>query len=102
MCGVSPGSKKTYEEQVCMPINGKVRCIDKCIHQIVASLNAGGVTTVACCCGHNGKHYGQISLEDGRELIVMTKEEMKHFFTHYPKFKIDGVIPELPKETNQS
>ena len=38
------GSAKTYENQVQMPINGRVRCIDWCIHPIVAALNAGGVT----------------------------------------------------------
>lgn len=69
MCGTTPGSKETYQEQVCMPLNGKVVCIDKCIHQIVASLNAGGVRTRACCCGH-GSDTGLISLEDGREIVI--------------------------------
>ena len=63
------GGKKTYANQVCMPLNGKVRCIDHCIHQIVAALNAGGVWTVACCCGH-GQMVGRIDLEDGRVLFV--------------------------------
>ena len=35
-----------------MPINGKVQCIDHCIHRVVAALNAGGVRTIASCCGH--------------------------------------------------
>ena len=65
----SPGGEKTFENQVCMPINGKVQCIDWCIHQIVAALNAGGVRTVASCCGH-GKMDGNIILEDGRVLII--------------------------------
>ena len=65
----SPGGKKTFENQVCMPINGKVQCIDWCIHQIVAALNAGGVRTVASCCGHD-KMDGNIILEDGRVLII--------------------------------
>ena len=39
------GGKETYANQAMMPINGKVRCIDWCIHQIVAALNAGGVGT---------------------------------------------------------
>jgi hypothetical protein len=54
-----------------MPLNGKLRCIDWCIHQIVAALNAGGVRTTACCCGH-GKNDGRIDLEDGRILIIKT------------------------------
>ena len=65
----SPGGAKTYANQACLPIKGRVRCIDWCIHQIVAALNAGGVETVACCCGH-GQCDGRIDLEDGRVLIV--------------------------------
>ncbi len=63
------GGSRTYENQVLMPINGKVRCIDWCIHQIVAALNASGIPTIACCCGH-GKQDGRIDLEDGRVLII--------------------------------
>lgn len=65
----SCGGKKTYDNQVCMPLKGKVVCIDWCIHQIVASLNAGGVETVACCCGHE-QQQGRIDLADGRILWV--------------------------------
>ncbi len=42
-----------------MPINGRVQCIDFCIHNIIAALNAGGVRTAASCCGH-GKIPGRI------------------------------------------
>lgn len=63
------GGVKTYANQVCMPINGKVRCIDWCIHPVVAALNAGGVHTVACCCGHETQD-GRIDLVDGRVLII--------------------------------
>ncbi len=69
MCGSDPGSADTYQEQVCMPLGGKVRCIDRCIHHIVAALNAGGMETVACCCGH-GKRPGRIDLADGRVLVI--------------------------------
>lgn len=67
-CG-SCGSAETYAGQACMPIRGRVRGIDWCIHQIVAALNAGGVETVACCCGH-GEKPGRIDLADGRVLTV--------------------------------
>lgn len=63
------GGEKTYANQVCMPLNGKVVCIDWCIHQIVAALNAGGIETIACCCGHN-KKQGRIDLADGRVLYI--------------------------------
>lgn len=82
MCGTEPGSAETYAEQVCMPIHGKVRCIDRCIHQLVAALNAGGCDTVACCCGH-GKMPGQISLEDGRELVILTREQADETVRRY-------------------
>ena len=57
-----------------MPLNGKVQCIDYCIHQIVAALNAGGVETVDSCCGH-GKMKGAIGLKDGRILIIHKRPE---------------------------
>ena len=67
------GSEKTYANQACLPINGKVRCIDWCIHQIVAALNAGGIETVACCGGH-GEIDGRIDLADGRVLWIKRSE----------------------------
>jgi len=63
------GGEKTFANQACMPIKGKVQCIDWCIHQIVAALNAGGIETVASCCGH-GKLQGRIDLADGRILFI--------------------------------
>ena len=63
------GGTETYANQVCMAINGRVRAIDWCIHKIVAALNAGGVETIACCCGH-GTQPGRIDLVDGRVLMI--------------------------------
>ncbi len=54
---------------VLMPIAGRVRNIDTCIHDIVAALNAAGIVTTACCCGH-GKHVGSILLADGRVVEI--------------------------------
>ena len=65
----SPGGPKTLRHQVSMPLNGRVQCIDFCIHQIVAALNAGGIITTASCCGHQNMK-GNIVLEDGRTLII--------------------------------
>lgn len=73
-CDGECGSVATYAGQAAIPINGKVRGIDWCIHHIVAALNAGGVTTVACCCGH-GQQRGRIDLEDGRILWIEEKGE---------------------------
>ena len=60
----------TYRNQVTMPINGRTRSIDHCIHRIVAALNAVNIPTVACCCGH-GAVKGNIVLEDGRVLLIL-------------------------------
>lgn len=65
----SPGGEITLRNQVCMPINGRVQCIDPCIHHIVAALNAGGVETIASCCGH-GKMPGNVLLADGRVIAI--------------------------------
>jgi hypothetical protein len=67
------GGKVTFENQASLPLNGKVQCIDWCIHQIVAALNAGGVETVASCCGH-GEKRGRIDLADGRTLYIENTE----------------------------
>lgn len=66
------GSIKTYANQAVMPINGRVVAIDWCIHPIVAALNAAGIETVACCCGH-GLIKGRIDLKDGRVLTIDTE-----------------------------
>jgi hypothetical protein len=66
------GSEKTYENQVSLPLNGRVFCIDWCIHRIVAALNAGGIETAASCCGH-GEILGRIDLADGRVLQILPK-----------------------------
>jgi hypothetical protein len=63
------GGNATYQNQVAMPISGRAVCIDWCIHHIVAALNAAGLKTVACCCGH-GRTQGRIDLEDGRVLMI--------------------------------
>ena len=64
----------TFKGQVPMAIKKRVECIDPCIAQIVAALNAGGVTTEASCCGHGIKD-GNIILTDGRVLIIKEYED---------------------------
>lgn len=46
------------------------KMIDRCIAPIVKALNAGGIQTIASCCGH-GKTAGEIVLADGRKLLVI-------------------------------
>jgi hypothetical protein len=75
-----------------MPINGRVQSIDACVAHIVAALNAGGVPTLASCCGH-GHVHGVISLADGRELVIMSIEERERHFRQFPT-DIHGVSKE--------
>jgi len=53
-----------------MPLNGRAQRVDYCIADIVAALNAAGITTVASCCGHGDESIARIDLEDGRVLPV--------------------------------
>jgi len=66
------GGEKTYYNQVVLPLDGKTVCVDWCIHHIVSALNAAGIRTVACCCGH-GRIPGRIDLSDGR-ILTITRE----------------------------
>lgn len=43
--------------------------VDVCIAPLVQALNAGGIATIASCCGH-GRRPGNIALRDGREFII--------------------------------
>lgn len=68
-----PGS---YECSVPLPLNGRVQDIDLCLCHIVAALNAGGITTLASCCGH-GKIPATIVLDGGlKEDRIITIEPM--------------------------
>lgn len=42
---------------------------DPCIAAVIYALNAGGVKTIASCCGH-GRRPGFIALVDGRVLVL--------------------------------
>ena len=75
------GGLVTYQNQVAMPLNGRVHGIDWCIHPIVAALNASNIRTMASCCGHQNMP-GRISLEDGRELIVLPDGAMLYDILH--------------------
>jgi len=45
--------------------------IDACIAPIVRALQESGVNMRGSCCGH-GKKWGEIELEDGRWLIIVS------------------------------
>lgn len=51
---------------------------DPCIADVIEALNAGGLRTVASCCGHSEKP-GRISLADGREMLLLRPaDELAH------------------------
>lgn len=58
--------------------NGKPFYVDECIADLIQVLNDNGFLTIASCCGH-GKFTGNISLRDGRELIISPDFETSRF-----------------------
>lgn len=46
-----------------------VKGVDACIADLIQALNAAGIYTRSCCCGH-GKTDGSIVLHDGREIVI--------------------------------
>jgi hypothetical protein len=70
------GGEITFANQVSMPLSGRVQCVDWCIHQIVAALNAANIPTIASCCGH-GVRDGRIDLADGRVLTIGSPNRME-------------------------
>jgi hypothetical protein len=66
----------SYDHQIPMPIECRVRDIDYCISDIVAALNSANITTASSCCGHN-EINGTILLNDGR-IIEIHNVKRKH------------------------
>lgn len=52
--------------------------IDSCIADIVEALQQGGIDMRGSCCGH-GKGFGDIHLQDGRVLLILTPELGKEY-----------------------
>ena len=52
----------------------KTRQVDLCVGPLVFALNSAGIRTHGACCGH-GRNDGEILLEDGRILRVITNGE---------------------------
>jgi hypothetical protein len=53
--------------------------IDSCIAQIVKALQEGGINMRGSCCGH-GNGSGDIHLQDGRALLILSKEEADIYY----------------------
>lgn len=52
----------------------KWKPIDSCIADLVQALQSGGIDMRGSCCGH-GKTIGDIHLQDGRVLLILSKEQ---------------------------
>ena len=77
-------------------ISGKCVEIDACIAPVVLALDAGGIETVASCCGH-GYIPGNIMLADGRELLIdASREESRRVYDALYPWTIHGE----PREIN--
>lgn len=63
--------------------------IDACIVSIVEALSSAGVHMRGCCCGH-GSGEGDILLQDGRVLIILSPELAKPYYAQ--KRRISDVI----------
>lgn len=48
---------------------------DPCLAPIVQALNAGGIRTVASCCGHHAR-IGSIALADGRTIHICPDDRL--------------------------
>ena len=58
--------------------------IDACIAPIVDALQKGGIDMRGSCCGH-GSGIGDIQLQDGRALIILSKERADRYYVHRRK-----------------
>lgn len=76
-------------------IRGEPKGIDGCIVGLVVALNNAGLFTRASCCGH-GKQPGRISLEDGREIILLTYDQAQTACQLFPKLN-EPVFPVVDK-----
>ena len=57
--------------------------VDKCIAELVQALNNMDMQTVASCCGH-GHQPGRISLEDGREILIVGYDQATKISKLFP------------------
>lgn len=66
----------SFDHQIPMAIGGRVHGIDACVADVVAALNAAGLTTAASCCGHD-QAAGRISTEAHAQAIYAELCELR-------------------------
>ncbi len=72
------------------PDRQRVVPVDRCIADLVAALQAGGIVTTNSCCGHAAR-VGSILLADGRELLVVRE----HVTTHLARPEAQAAVERL-------
>ena len=73
--------------------------IDSCIAPIVRALQHGNIDMRGSCCGH-GKFLGDIHLQDGRGLLVLSEKQHRKYITRVTKENPEGGLMALIKEVN--
>jgi len=58
--------------------------IDKCIAPIVKALQDANIDMRGSCCGH-GKREGNIYLEDGRGILILSEKDYEKYLTNVNK-----------------
>jgi hypothetical protein len=66
----------------------KLAQIDRCIAPLVDALQRGGVDMRGSCCGH-GRAEGDIELQDGRLLRILSPEEGLAFLSGLEASEVD-------------
>lgn len=61
--------------------------IDSCIADLVGALQHAGIVTTGSCCGH-GDTAGYLDLEDGRSLIVLSREMALRYAAREDRWKL--------------
>lgn len=84
--------------------SGKVRWrekgIDRCIAPIVKALQEGGIDMRGSCCGH-GKYLGDIHLQDGRMLLILSVEQADLYMAKVTKENPKGGLQALIEEVSK-
>lgn len=66
------------------------KAVDACIAPLINALNAAGIYTSNCCCGH-GKSPGWITLHDGRSILVAATFDEAQVMCDYAEELMRGI-----------
>ena len=74
--------------------------IDSCIADLVQALQLAGINMRSSCCGH-GKGEGEITLADGRMLLVLSKSMAARYSAKRSKDTELGLVIPLRQPTRE-